>query len=350
MEKKEHIATWDGNPTTWLEYVKRVRLQYERTEYKKKHLLGAELTSRLTGRAWDVASADVDHGLLQRPDGAAYLLKFLEERLCKAPVPDTGQRLEDFFIRLRRSPGASMTEWSTQLREAYRRLQRAMARQRKDMQVRSEQGKKHLEPSAGSESPLKRLWQDMGQRRQSDVTSPIRRGSPAASQGQQSFHSNPGHHGTGNGDGPRERGDGPNLEEPKKSMRQSQPGILMRKVLEAMDGLLRNGKNGMLPVVRGDGGIGTLLTTPRSTRRIPSSGNSLTMVTCRFFPMRSWDGCFWGDRDCRRVPGYQCWVPSTTSWTWTPWRGPWEIRRKSCFWQKLRGQEGTFLAKGGPFG
>ena len=75
---------------------------------KKRPLLGAELVSRLTGRAWEVASADVDHQQLQRADGAAYLLRFLEDRLCKAPVPDTGQRLEDFFIRLRRHPGAFM--------------------------------------------------------------------------------------------------------------------------------------------------------------------------------------------------------------------------------------------------
>ena len=135
-DKKDQFATWNGDPTSWLEYVKRVRLQYEKTEPRKRNLLGAELASRLTGRAWDVASAELDHHALQQKDGAAYLLRFLEERLCKAPVPDTGQRLEDFFIRLRRQPGSSMTEWATQVREAYRRLQRAMTRQREDLERR----------------------------------------------------------------------------------------------------------------------------------------------------------------------------------------------------------------------
>ena len=176
VDRKDQIVSWNGDPTTWMEYVKRVRFQYERTEVKKRVLLGAELVSRLTGRAWEVATADVDHQLLQQSDGAAYLLRFLEDRLCKAPVPDTGQRLEDFFIRLRRQPGASMTEWATQVRESYRRLQRAMARQRRDMDVR--EGKLKVvtpEPS----SPSKRSNATPSQRRRSDVTSPPAQGEQA---------------------------------------------------------------------------------------------------------------------------------------------------------------------------
>ena len=130
-KKDEYVTvTWDGNITTWSEYVKRVRLQFERTPRRKRKLLGAELVGRLTGRAWQVASAEVDHAQLQKKTGPAYLLSFLEQRLCKTPIPETGQRLEDLFIRMRRQPGTSMTEWATQVREHYRQLQRAMARTR----------------------------------------------------------------------------------------------------------------------------------------------------------------------------------------------------------------------------
>ena len=59
IDRKDQIATWNGDASSWLEYVKRVRLQYERTEPRKR---------------------------LQKPDGAAYLLTFLEERLCKTVV------------------------------------------------------------------------------------------------------------------------------------------------------------------------------------------------------------------------------------------------------------------------
>lgn len=165
VDKRDQIVTWDGNPTSWQEYVKRVRLQYERTEYRKRGLLGAELASRLTGRAWDVASSQLDHSKLQRADGAAYLLHFLEDRLCKAPIPDTGQRLEEFFMKIRRAPGSSMAEWASQLRESYRRLQRAMARQRKDQEARfgsPESPKGPSKPDSPSSS----------RHRRSDVTSP----------------------------------------------------------------------------------------------------------------------------------------------------------------------------------
>ena len=164
VERKEQIATRDGDATRWLEYVKRVRLQYERTEPRKRNLLGAELASRLSGKAWDIVSADIDHDKLQRSDGAAYLLRFLEDRLCKTPVPDLGQRLEEFFMRIRRTPGSSMTEWATALRESYRRLQRAMTRQRQQTQgvARSDVG---------------------SVRAASNPTSPARRSSPSTSRG-----------------------------------------------------------------------------------------------------------------------------------------------------------------------
>ena len=49
LEKpKDQFVTWDGIPTTWLEYVRRVGFQHERTEKKKRTVLKAEL-----GR-WDV--------------------------------------------------------------------------------------------------------------------------------------------------------------------------------------------------------------------------------------------------------------------------------------------------------
>ncbi|CAK9046645.1 unnamed protein product [Durusdinium trenchii] len=175
VERKEHIATWDGDASRWLDYVKRVRLQYERTEPKKRCLLGAELASRLTGKAWDITSAEVDHSRLQRADGAAYLLSFLEERLCKTPIPDVGQRLEEFFMKLRRQPGASMTEWATSLRESYRRLQRAMARQRQQNNPGSEVAVElnSRRPSASSPTPAQRSDRTTPQaRRDAPVTFP----------------------------------------------------------------------------------------------------------------------------------------------------------------------------------
>ena len=174
-ERKEQVATWNGDPVLWQDYVKRVRLQYERTPVKKRSLLGAELASRLTGRAWDVTSADLDHQRLQKPDGPAYLLQFLEQKLGKGPIPDSGQRLEDFFVRLRRSPGQSMAEWSTQLRESYRRLQRALARQRFERTGTTDDPRKTSTSQVSTRGAGDLQSTPETQRRRSDVTSPQHR-------------------------------------------------------------------------------------------------------------------------------------------------------------------------------
>ena len=87
-------------------------------------------------------------------------------------MPDSGRRLEDFFIKLRRSPGAAMTEWATQVRESYRRLQRAMARQRLETTSRSAEfgDVKGGKPRSSHDpsTPVPR-------RRRSDATSPPER-------------------------------------------------------------------------------------------------------------------------------------------------------------------------------
>ena len=96
---QSQVPGWDGNPGTWLDYVRRVRLEWMKTPEKKRSLLGASLASRLTGRAWEV-STELDAGKLQERKGATYLLDYLESKLGRTPVPDLGSRLEDLFIRL----------------------------------------------------------------------------------------------------------------------------------------------------------------------------------------------------------------------------------------------------------
>ncbi|CAE7271989.1 TY1B-A [Symbiodinium sp. CCMP2592] len=97
---RDQVPSWDGEAAGWNTYVRRVRLYWERTPSKKRKLVGAELASRLSGRAWDV-SGDLDHARLQGREGATYLLEYLETRLGRSAIPDLGTRLEDFLVRLR---------------------------------------------------------------------------------------------------------------------------------------------------------------------------------------------------------------------------------------------------------
>ena len=132
---KDVYVTWDGDPSGWGDYLRKVRLQHDKTPEDKKKLLGPELVSRLTGKAWAVC-AEVDYNRLKKRSGTRYLLIFLRGKLCRTPVPDVGTRLEELFVKLRRNPGVSMAQWSQHLRETYKRLQRSLLRVRQDRQVR----------------------------------------------------------------------------------------------------------------------------------------------------------------------------------------------------------------------
>ncbi|CAJ1425291.1 unnamed protein product [Effrenium voratum] len=132
---KDVYVTWDGDPSGWGDYLRKVRLQYDKTAEDKKKLLGPELVSRLTDKAWAVC-AEVDYNRLKKRSGTRYLLIFLRDKLCRTPVPDVGTRLEELFVKLRRSPGVSMAQWSQHLRETYKRLQRSLLRVRQDRQLR----------------------------------------------------------------------------------------------------------------------------------------------------------------------------------------------------------------------
>ena len=83
-------CAWDGDLSTWVDYIRKVRLTYERTRHRKRKYLGPELAAQLTGRAW-VVTQEVDHRRLI-PKMGRFLINFLEERLGRVPVPDAGDQ------------------------------------------------------------------------------------------------------------------------------------------------------------------------------------------------------------------------------------------------------------------
>ena len=122
---------WDGDFATWPDYVRKVRLAFEKTRRRRRAQLGPDLVSQLSGRAW-VVTQEIDYKALTQPNGARYLITFLEERLARVPIPDAGSQAEALLLRLRRVPGTSMATWCAQVREQYRKLQRALRRARGD--------------------------------------------------------------------------------------------------------------------------------------------------------------------------------------------------------------------------
>ena len=122
-------CSWDGGPASWKDYIRKVRLTFEKTRSRKRKYLRPELVSQLTGRAWTVTQ-EIDHRMLVQPHGVRFLIEFLEQRLGKVPVPDAGTKAEELFVKMRRPAGMSMASWCHKVRETYRGLQRALKRAR----------------------------------------------------------------------------------------------------------------------------------------------------------------------------------------------------------------------------
>ena len=177
LSAKDIVVTWDGDPVTWADYSRKVRLQWEKTEKKKRHLLGAELASRLSGRAWAMVPS-LDHRKLQKRNGTKYLLRFLRDRLCRTAVPDAGARLEELFIKMKRPLGMSMAEWSNHVLECYRKVQRALVRARQSQP--SKGITKTAEPSTGTRSEPQAEPPSPARSRRSETTSPTRRTTTSA--------------------------------------------------------------------------------------------------------------------------------------------------------------------------
>ena len=89
----------------------------------------------------------MDHSRLIQKDGAQYLIEYLEMKLGRTPAPAAGNFAEELFVKLRRPHGMTMSTWCSQVREAYRRLQRALKR------ARIERGEVSLPVASSSSTP-----------------------------------------------------------------------------------------------------------------------------------------------------------------------------------------------------
>ena len=82
QEPKEDFSrlrcAWDGEPSTWMDFARRVRLAFERTARRKRHLLGPEVVSQLSGRAWTITQ-DIEHAR-PREAGRGHLSADLSSR------------------------------------------------------------------------------------------------------------------------------------------------------------------------------------------------------------------------------------------------------------------------------
>ncbi|CAJ1434356.1 unnamed protein product, partial [Effrenium voratum] len=84
LQSSKDVPGLDGEQSGWYDFV-RTRLFYERTPVHKRYLVGPEIASKLSGKAWTITH-ELDFEKLTKDDGTAYLLKYLEHRLCNGSM------------------------------------------------------------------------------------------------------------------------------------------------------------------------------------------------------------------------------------------------------------------------
>ena len=122
------IPTWNGDWTTYSEYVLRCELKADSIKEEEKPLLGPRLAGNLTGRAFD-CMVDIDRSQLRKEDGWRYLLEFLESKRGKEKVDVLGDMFTEFFLKKdsHRKEGEDLADYEPRFRQLVRRLDKAVA-------------------------------------------------------------------------------------------------------------------------------------------------------------------------------------------------------------------------------
>ena len=95
---KEEVPTWDGSPSTWRTFLRRVELWQESTQTPVAKQ-GPKLASKLRGVAFD-ATEGVELAELRKDVGVTYLIDLLRTRLQVSELHLQGAILEEFFVTL----------------------------------------------------------------------------------------------------------------------------------------------------------------------------------------------------------------------------------------------------------
>jgi len=122
------IPTWNGDWTTFSDYVLRVELRADATKKDDKFLLGPRLAGNLTGRAFD-ALGEVNREELRKEGGWKYLLEFLESKRGEEKIDVLGDLFTEFFVKKEshRKDGEDLTDYEPRFRQLVRRLDKAVA-------------------------------------------------------------------------------------------------------------------------------------------------------------------------------------------------------------------------------
>lgn len=128
---KDNIPSWDGNPSTWVEYRQAAFMYEETVKWENRYLCGPRLAAELSGAA-RVVLANKKRGWLSTQDGVAKLLRCLREAMSEPALPEIANQLRLYFKVLKRRRGEPMAAFCARHREEYAKACKALTRVMKE--------------------------------------------------------------------------------------------------------------------------------------------------------------------------------------------------------------------------
>ena len=100
-KNKDGVPSWNGEPSTWLEYRRAALLYVETTKWENRYLCG--LSAELSGSA-RASIVGKKASWLSHADGLNRLLKHLQQAISEPVLPEVGNALNSYFKKPQTSP------------------------------------------------------------------------------------------------------------------------------------------------------------------------------------------------------------------------------------------------------
>lgn len=167
MEGKDPFRdlAFDGKPSNYREFRRKVILSVAALEDKSQHLAGPKLLSRLTGEAWR-CTEHLSVSELRTSHGWTKVLECLDKHYQHLPEIELHEAIDEFLFHLKKRPHEGATAFSSRFRTQLARLEHLITQERAAAQVKRRKiqpdGKRHLGPATPVASSLEDSSDDKG--------------------------------------------------------------------------------------------------------------------------------------------------------------------------------------------
>lgn len=137
MEGKDPFRdlAFDGKPSNYREFRRKVILSVAALEDKSQHLAGPKLLSRLTGEAWR-CTEHLSVSELRTSHGWTKVLECLDKHYQHLPEIELHEAIDEFLFHLKKRPHEGATAFSSRFRTQLARLEHLITQERAAAQVK----------------------------------------------------------------------------------------------------------------------------------------------------------------------------------------------------------------------